>query len=168
MTTFSGPGELAADLGVEHRPEGDELVDTTRPFVDEHPHGSTSHSPAPAARVSARWRSVESSSPPTTAATPPWAQRVADWARSPLVRTPTLRPAGVGQAYHRRQPRHAAAEDEDVEFHEWRPDGPGAGLNPRRPGVSASSSAARPRSMTALAASTWTTVGRKPTSSADS
>ena len=41
---------------------------------------STSHSPAPAARVSARWRSVESSSPPSTAATPPWAQRVADWA----------------------------------------------------------------------------------------
>ncbi len=54
---------------------------------------SVSHSPAPAARVSARWRSVLSSSPPRTAATPPWAHRVADWDSSPLVRTPTRSPA---------------------------------------------------------------------------
>jgi hypothetical protein len=47
---------------------------------------SSSHSPAPAASVSARCRSVESSSPPSTAATPPWAQRVADWDSTPLVR----------------------------------------------------------------------------------
>ncbi len=53
---------------------------------------SSSHSPAPAARVSARCRSVESGSPPSTAATPPWAQRVVAWASSPLVRTPTRRP----------------------------------------------------------------------------
>ena len=53
---------------------------------------SASHRPAPAASVSARWRSVESSSPPSTAATPPWAQRVADWDSSALVSTPTRRP----------------------------------------------------------------------------
>ena len=53
---------------------------------------SASHRPAPAARVSARCRSVESSSPPSTAATPPWAQRVADWDSSALVSTPTRRP----------------------------------------------------------------------------
>src|SRR5262249_52837984 len=50
---------------------------------------STSHSPAPAASVSARCRSVESGSPPRTAATPPWAQRVAAWDSSALVSTPT-------------------------------------------------------------------------------
>ena len=49
---------------------------------------SVSHSPAPAASVSARWRSVESSSPPSTAATPPWAQRVADWDSSRLGQDP--------------------------------------------------------------------------------
>ena len=87
---------------------------------------STSHSPAPAARVSARWRSVESSSPPSTAATPPWAQRVADWESSALVRTPTRmapgpvqtfpgRGQGCGQADGGRQSGHPAAQDEDVE-----------------------------------------------------
>ncbi len=55
---------------------------------------SVSHRPAPAARVSARCRSVESSSPPNTAATPPWAQRVADWDSSALVSTPTRSPVG--------------------------------------------------------------------------
>ena len=56
---------------------------------------SVSHRPAPAARVSARWRSVESSSPPSTAATPPWAHRVADWDSSALVSTPTRNPLGA-------------------------------------------------------------------------
>ena len=55
---------------------------------------SVSHRPAPAARVSARCRSVESSSPPSTAATPPWAQRVADWDSSALVSTPVRSPVG--------------------------------------------------------------------------
>ncbi len=53
---------------------------------------SSSQSPAPAASVSARWRSVESSSPPSTAATPPWAHRVADCDSAPLVSTPRARP----------------------------------------------------------------------------
>ena len=53
---------------------------------------STSHSPAPAASVSARWRSVESGSPPSTAATPPWAQRVVACWSSALVSTPTRIP----------------------------------------------------------------------------
>ena len=53
---------------------------------------SVSHNPAPAANVSARCRSVESSSPPSTAATPPWAQRVADCQSSALVSTPTRSP----------------------------------------------------------------------------
>ena len=52
------------------------------------PPGRTS--PAPARRVSARCRSVESSSPGSTAAMPPWAQRVVDCSSSPLVSTPTL------------------------------------------------------------------------------
>ena len=69
---------------------------------------SASHRPAPAARVSARWRSVESSSPPSTAATPPWAQRVADWDSSALVSTPTRRPSrragGSGRGQRRGQP----------------------------------------------------------------
>ena len=53
---------------------------------------STSHRSAPAPSVSARCRSVESGSPPSTAATPPWAQRVVAWCSSALVSTPTRRP----------------------------------------------------------------------------
>ena len=65
---------------------------------------SVSHRPAPAARVSARWRSVESSSPPSTAATPPWAHRVADWDSSALVSTPTRSPACRPRPARRRGP----------------------------------------------------------------
>ncbi len=53
---------------------------------------ASSQRPAPARRVSARWRSVESSSPGSTAAIPPWAQRVVDCSSSPLVMTPTRVP----------------------------------------------------------------------------
>ena len=94
---------------------------------------SSSHRPAPAARVSARCRSVESSSPPSTAATPPWAQRVADWDSAPLVSTPSDEPALArpGQPDGGRQPGHAAAQDQDVEGSR-----PGLGvLTPVRSGV---------------------------------
>ena len=50
---------------------------------------STSHRSAPAPSVSARWRSVESGSPASTAATPPCAQRVAACDSSDFVSTPT-------------------------------------------------------------------------------
>src|SRR5437763_4871156 len=56
---------------------------------------STSHSPAPAFNVSARWRSVESGSSDNTAATPPCAQRVADCTSSALVSTPSRIPGSV-------------------------------------------------------------------------
>src|SRR4029077_4523171 len=50
---------------------------------------SGSQRPAPAASVSARCRSVESGSPPRTAATPPCAQRVVACWSSAFVSTPT-------------------------------------------------------------------------------
>ena len=53
---------------------------------------STSHNPAPTDNVSATCNSVESDTSSTTAATPPWAQRVAASDRLPLVTTPTSRP----------------------------------------------------------------------------
>ena len=67
---------------------------------------SSSHRPAPAASVSARCRSVESSSAPSTAATPPWAQRVADCDSAPLVSTP-----GRGTATDRPGPASRTAAD---------------------------------------------------------
>src|SRR5205807_1922144 len=49
-------------------------------------------------RVSARCRSVESGSPPRTAATPPWAHRVVAWASADLVSTPTRSGGSVSAA----------------------------------------------------------------------
>ena len=132
---------------------------------------SASHRPAPAASVSARCRSVESSSPPSTAATPPWAQRVVDWASSPLVSTPDPQAVPASASADRgRQPGHAAAEDQQVE----RSPGRGPGASRRAPASARDGSASqrgrraapRSRSTTALAASTWTTAGSKPSSSA--
>jgi hypothetical protein len=81
---------------------------------------------------------VESSSPPSTAATPPWAQRVADWESTPLVRTPTRIPGGLGQADDGRQSGHTTAEDEDVELHGPAPDRAGCSAGSAR--VSSASS----------------------------
>ena len=118
---------------------------------------STSHRPAPAARVSARCRSVESGSPPSTAATPPWAQRVAAWSRSPLVSTPTRRPGPLPV----RPPagrRTAAAAD--------RPATPLPSTS--RSSTSASGSASVGPQAGRLSASTLTTSGSKPASSPSS
>jgi hypothetical protein len=79
---------------------------------------------------------VESSSPPSTAATPPWAHRVADWDSSALVSTPTRSPPAsipneapvgrhrCGQPDGGRQSGHPAPEDQDVEI--ARPTAPGS------------------------------------------
>ena len=87
--------------------------------------------PAPAASVSARWRSVESSSPPTAAAIPPWAQRVVDWARSALVSTPTRSPAGVARRTTADRPATPEPRTRTSSFTGRAPErGPGAGLSP--------------------------------------
>ena len=135
VPTFSGQGQIAAGFAVEHRTEGDELVDTTRPFVDEYPHG------VDVTQARSRRQGVGQVEVGGVLVT---AHRRRDPPLGPARRRlgqvrlgeHTHPEAGRGgQTDHRGQPRHAGAEDQDVEFHEWRPDGPGAGLNPRRPGV---------------------------------
>ena len=83
---------------------------------------STSHSPAPARSVSARCRSVESSSSWNTAATPPCAQRVVVSDERRLGHDADLH-AGVGEADRDREPGDAAADDERVEAHRRAHDG---------------------------------------------
>ncbi len=109
---------------------------------------SVSHRPAPAASVSARWRSVESSSPPSTAATPPWAQRVADWDKlglgqhtDPEPGSPVGPDGAAGQHRGRqadcsRQTGHPTSEHQDVELagHRSRPGHEQAGPTGSRAG----------------------------------
>ena len=38
VATLPGQGQLAVGVPVEHRPEGDQVLDPRRPLVDEHPH----------------------------------------------------------------------------------------------------------------------------------
>ena len=95
---------------------------------------------------------------PSTAATPPWAQRVADWDSAPLVRTPSDRDgegrAGSGQAHGGRQPGDPAAQDQDVEGSR-----PGPGGHAGSVSVSSASRRADASSITRLRPSTCTTRG---------
>ncbi len=89
--------EAAAFVGVEHRAEGDQLVDPVRALVDQHPHGVGVAQPGAGGQgvgqmeVGGVLILGES-----TAATPPWAHRVADWDSSALDSTPMRRPPGAG------------------------------------------------------------------------
>ena len=130
---------------------------------------SSSHRPAPARSVSARCRSVESSSPPSTAATPPWAQRVADCDNAPLVRTPRDtdgRPVASGPA------KRTAAESPATPLPRTRTSkgpGPASGLTPVRSGAPARRrGAGTPRRSTRLRPSTCTTCGMYDSSSSRS
>ena len=80
-------------VAVEHGAEGDELVDPARPLVDQHPHGVDVAQPGAGGegvgQVEVGGVGVVA---PSTAATPPWAQRVVAWCSSPLVSTPTRMP----------------------------------------------------------------------------
>ena len=90
VAALAGQGEGAGGLAVElARRARSARAPGPGPRRPGSRTASSSHRPAPAASVSARCRSVESSSPPSTAATPPWAQRVADWDSAPLVSTPS-------------------------------------------------------------------------------
>ena len=169
VAPFACQREIAAGLAVEHRPEPDQLVDATGALVDEHAHGVDIAQPRPR-----RQRVGEMEIGGVLVA----AHRRGDAPLGPARRR--LGQVGLGehahpearrrgQADHRGQARHARAEDEDVELHGSRPRGrAGRRPQPVTAGRSASSSRSRVRSTTALVASTWTTVGSKPTSSAAS
>ena len=167
VAALAGQRQQARGLAVELDPEGDQLVDAPGPSSTRTRTASSSHSPAPAASVSARCRSVESSSAPSTAATPPWAQRVADWDSAPLVNTPSDSdgdgPAGTGQPHRGRQAGDATPEDQDVEG-----SGPGPGGHAGSFSVSSASRRADTSSITRLRPSTCTTRGTYDSSSARS
>ena len=106
-----GPaGGSPSGVAVEHGAEGDQLVDPDRALVDQHPHGVECRTGRPRrARVSARCRSVESGSPPSTAATPPWAQRVVACVQLALGEHADPHAVCVGGPHRGGQPGHPAA-----------------------------------------------------------
>ena len=103
-------------LPVEGGPERDEILDPIRAFVDQDPHRFDIAETGARRSVSARCRSVGSSSPPRAAATPPCAQRVAERESSPFVSTrraratPPGRPAGAPPWARRRPPENQNVE----------------------------------------------------------
>ena len=65
VPAFAGQGQIARPPRGRTRAQRDQLATRPGPSSTSTRTASTSHRPAPAARVSARWRSVESSSPPS-------------------------------------------------------------------------------------------------------
>ncbi len=169
MAAFSGQGEIPPGLAVEHRTEPDQLVDTTRPLVDEHPHGVDVTESGPRRQGVGQMKVggvLVASHRGGDAPLGPARGRLGQIGFGEHSHPEARR---CGQPHHGGQARHAGAEDEDVELHRGRPRGrAGRRPQPVTAGRSASSSCSTDRSTTALAASTWTTVGSKPTSSAAS
>ncbi len=115
VAALPGPREPAAGDPVEHRTEGDELVDPLRALVDEHTHGRLVAQACPGAQ---RVGQVEvgrvlvagkdGGNPPLR----PTSGRLVELTfgyDSHAVAAP------LGKAHGGRQPGHAAADDEDVE-----------------------------------------------------
>ena len=89
VAALAGQRQQPGGLAVELDPEGDQLVHAARALVDEDrapPPRRTGRPRPPACRPGAGRSSPRRR--PSTAATPPWAQRVADCDSTPLVSTP--------------------------------------------------------------------------------
>ena len=99
VAALAGQLQAAALVGVEHGAEGDQLVDPARALVDQHAHGVGVTEPDAGGQGVGQ---VEVGGvlvrPTSTAATPPWAHRVADWESSALDSTPMRSPSRRGLA----------------------------------------------------------------------
>ena len=132
VAALSGQGQIAAGLAVEHRTQGDQLVDTRRALVDEHPHRVDVTQPGPGGQGVGQMEvggvlvpaDAPRPRPPGPSGSP--TGRARPW---------SARPPAVPGASARRttadRPGHAGAEDEDVELHGGRAPEHWAGRRPQ-------------------------------------
>ena len=163
---LAGQGEVAARLAV-NGPEGDQLVDAAGTLVDEDPHG------VDVAQTGAGRQGVGQVQvggvlvPPHRRGHAPLGPPGRRLGQVGLGQDPHPQTARRRQAHDGRQPRHAGTEDEDVELHGVAH--PSARRARPQPVTAGRSAGARPATVSgtaALVASTWTTTGSNPTSSA--
>ena len=112
VAALPGQRQRPRGLPVELGAHGDQLVHPGRALVDQHPDGVGVAEPGPRGQGVGQVQVGRVLVAPEHAATPPWAQRVADWESSPLVSTPTSAAAGRprgGQPDGGREPGHPAA-----------------------------------------------------------